>query len=151
MRTAGIGQHGLVRAPTARADAHEPGEHHVSERTEQGGPSDQGWSSAGDDTVSLTKGGAAADEQTQASPTDTTGAAAAPLAAGGAHGGGHGPARQERSPSAQTSYGPAPDQQVGATSGYGRPWPVGWPPPTSTEAIIAPCTVFGVPVLGIAG
>ena len=95
----------------------------MSHPTDQGGPSEQGWSGSDDDTVSPTKGGPAgyADEQ------------AYPLYG------------QDPYP----SYGQGPHQQVGESAPYGPPAPAGWPPPTNTKAIIALCTVFGMPILGI--
>lgn len=44
---------------------------------------------------------------------------------------------------------PQDEQQAPAPGGHGGPAAPGWPPPTNTKAIIALCTVFGTPVLGI--
>lgn len=85
----------------------------MSYPTDQDGPAQQGWSSAGDETVALTEGAGYAGEQ------------------------------------AYPAYGQDPYQQVGESAPYGPPAPPAWPPPTNTKAIIALCTVFAMPILGI--
>ena len=95
----------------------------MSHPTEQGGPAQQEWSGSGDETVALTKDHPARYAGEQTHPTDG----------------------QEPYP----AYGQDPYQQAGESARYGPPAAAGWPPPTNTKAIIALCTVFGMPVLGI--
>lgn len=87
-------------------------------------PTEQGWSGRGDDTVAVTQEGSAsgAAEHPRARPADDAG----PVTATGC----------------ATGY--ATD-----AAAHARPAPSGWPVPTNTKAIIALCTVFYVPVLGI--
>ena len=95
--------------------------------TDQGGAAQQGWSGSGDEPV-------------------------APEDAGYEDAGYAGYAGERAHPDTQEpypAYGQDPYRWAEESTPYGPPTPAGWPPPTNTKAVIALCTVFAMPILGI--